>query len=82
MIRCFSPRHANFIYQNGQLHVLDEGSVNGVFVRIKTPTTVGSGALFLIGEQLLQVEPSPPDLGPRPTPRARTSTPARSAPRR
>src|SRR5439155_4928570 len=49
-----SPRHANFVFQNGQLKVLDEGSVNGVFVRIKSPTNVGAGGLFLIGEQLLQ----------------------------
>ena len=38
-----SPRHANFIYQNGQLRVHDEGSVNGVFVRIRTPTPVSPG---------------------------------------
>jgi pSer/pThr/pTyr-binding forkhead associated (FHA) protein len=61
-----SPRHANFLYKNGKLHVVDEGSVNGVFMRIKSTTTLTSGALFLIGEQLLQVEPSPPDLGPQP----------------
>jgi pSer/pThr/pTyr-binding forkhead associated (FHA) protein len=61
-----SPRHANFIYQNGQLRVHDEGSVNGVFVRIRTPTPVSPGGLFLIGEQLLQVEPAPPDLGSAP----------------
>jgi pSer/pThr/pTyr-binding forkhead associated (FHA) protein len=61
-----SPRHANFIYKNNKLHVTDEGSVNGVFIRIKAPTPLVPGALFLIGEQLLQVEPSPPDLGPQP----------------
>jgi pSer/pThr/pTyr-binding forkhead associated (FHA) protein len=61
-----SPRHANFIYKNNKLHVVDEGSVNGVFMRIKAPTLLVSGALFLIGEQLLEIEPSPPDLGPQP----------------
>jgi pSer/pThr/pTyr-binding forkhead associated (FHA) protein len=61
-----SPRHANFVYRNGKLNVQDEGSVNGIFVRIKTPAPVASGGLFLIGEQLLQVEPAPPDLGPMP----------------
>src|SRR5262245_66504038 len=35
-----SPRHANFTYKNGKLHVVDEGSVNGVFIRIKGPTTL------------------------------------------
>jgi len=61
-----SPRHANFVYRDGRLVVRDEGSVNGIFLRIKVPTTIPSGGLFLIGEQLLQVEPSPPDLGPQP----------------
>ena len=61
-----SPKHANFTYRDGKLHVVDEGSVNGVFIRIKAPVILGPGALFLIGEQLLQVEPSPPDLGPQP----------------
>ena len=36
-----SPRHANFIYRDGRLHVLDEGSVNGVFIRIKAPVILG-----------------------------------------
>jgi pSer/pThr/pTyr-binding forkhead associated (FHA) protein len=61
-----SPRHANFIYRDARLHVRDEGSVNGVFTRIKAPLPIPSGGLFLIGEQLLQIEPSPPDLGPQP----------------
>jgi pSer/pThr/pTyr-binding forkhead associated (FHA) protein len=61
-----SPRHANFVYQSGKLTVQDQGSVNGVFVRIKTPTALAPGGLFLIGEQLLQAEPAPPDLGPMP----------------
>jgi pSer/pThr/pTyr-binding forkhead associated (FHA) protein len=61
-----SPRHASFIYRDGKLHVVDEGSVNGVFIRIKQPVDLIPGALFLIGEQLLQIEPSPPDLGPQP----------------
>jgi pSer/pThr/pTyr-binding forkhead associated (FHA) protein len=61
-----SPRHANFIYRDSRLFVRDEGSVNGIFTRIRTPTMIPSGGLFLIGEQLLQVEPSPPDLGPQP----------------
>jgi len=46
--------------------VVDEGSVNGVFIRTKAPVSLAPGALFLIGEQLLQIDPSPPDLGPQP----------------
>ena len=29
-----SPRHANFIYRDNKLFVRDEGSVNGIFMRI------------------------------------------------
>ena len=61
-----SPRHANFIYRDAKLFLTDEGSINGVFVRIKSPVPVLSGGMFLVGEQLLQAEPSPPDLGPQP----------------
>jgi pSer/pThr/pTyr-binding forkhead associated (FHA) protein len=61
-----SPRHANFMYRETKLYVRDEGSVNGVFIRIKSPARIESGAVFLIGEQLLQVEASAPDFGPQP----------------
>jgi len=61
-----SPHHANFFYRDGKLLVRDEGSVNGVFVRIHAPARLESGAVFLIGEQLLQVEALPPDFGPQP----------------
>ena len=51
-----SPRHANFVYRDTKLFVRDEGSTNGVFMRIRTPVTVDSGGVFLVGEQLLQIE--------------------------
>jgi pSer/pThr/pTyr-binding forkhead associated (FHA) protein len=60
-----SPRHANFLYRNGSLVVQDLGSANGVFARIRQPVTLESGAVFLVGEQLLQIEACPPDLGPQ-----------------
>jgi pSer/pThr/pTyr-binding forkhead associated (FHA) protein len=63
-----SPRHANFIYRDNKLHVRDESSVNGVFVRIIRPLMVDSGASFLVGEQLLRVEACPPDTVPAPDP--------------
>jgi pSer/pThr/pTyr-binding forkhead associated (FHA) protein len=50
-----SPTHANFIYANNQLTVRDEGSLNGVFVRIAAPTELRSGTIVLIGEQVLMV---------------------------
>jgi pSer/pThr/pTyr-binding forkhead associated (FHA) protein len=61
-----SPRHANFIYREGKLVVRDESSTNGVFVRIKNAVPIESGGLFLVGEQLLQIEASAPDFGPQP----------------
>jgi pSer/pThr/pTyr-binding forkhead associated (FHA) protein len=61
-----SPRHANFIYKDGKLIVRDEGSANGVFVRIIKPQTVSSGATFLVGEQLLRVDACPPETVPVP----------------
>ncbi|HJZ87743.1 MAG TPA: FHA domain-containing protein [Polyangia bacterium] len=60
-----SPRHANFFYRDGTLVVQDLGSSNGVFVRIRQPVTLESGGVFLVGEQLLQVEACAPDLGPQ-----------------
>ena len=61
-----SPRHANFFYRDGKLLVRDEGSINGVFLRIRNPVRLESGAVFLVGEQFLQVEALPPDFGPQP----------------
>ncbi|MCC6997347.1 MAG: FHA domain-containing protein [Deltaproteobacteria bacterium] len=55
-----SPRHANFLYGDGKLVVTDEGSVNGVFMRIRAPMALKPGDRFLVGEQLMQVE-APPD---------------------
>ncbi len=52
-----SPRHACFYYENNQLMVRDEGSVNGVFARLTTPISLNSGSRFLVGEQLMQFEP-------------------------
>jgi pSer/pThr/pTyr-binding forkhead associated (FHA) protein len=61
-----SPKHANFFYRDTKLFVRDEGSTNGVFVRIKNSVPLASGAFFLVGEQLLQVEAAAPDFGPQP----------------
>jgi pSer/pThr/pTyr-binding forkhead associated (FHA) protein len=61
-----SPRHANFIYRDGRLHVRDEGSANGVFLRIIKPITIPSGSMFLVGEQLLRVDATAPDAVPIP----------------
>jgi pSer/pThr/pTyr-binding forkhead associated (FHA) protein len=52
-----SPIHCNFRYANGQLAVRDEGSLNGVYVRISGSVRVEPGTTVLIGEQVLSVRP-------------------------
>lgn len=51
-----SPRHANFFYRDNNLFVRDEESVNGVYIRIREPTTLPSGGMFMCGEQVFRVE--------------------------
>jgi pSer/pThr/pTyr-binding forkhead associated (FHA) protein len=48
-----SPTHANFRYANNQLVVRDEGSLNGVYVRISGGVTIEAGTTILVGEQVL-----------------------------
>lgn len=59
--RFVSPRHASFKYEGETLHVHDEGSVNGVFIRLRAPTTIRAGETFSAGEQLFRVEAMPPE---------------------
>lgn len=58
-----SPVHANFFYRDGRLVVRDEGSTNGVFVRVTGSVEIALGAKFLVGEQMLAAElvPDIPD---------------------
>lgn len=51
-----SPRHANFFYEAGRLHVRDEGSLNGIFTRVREPALLRDGDVFLAGEELLRVD--------------------------
>ena len=62
-----SPKHANLFYRNNKLVVRDEGSLNGVFLRVRGTVDVDSGDEFLAGEQLFVVE-SPPKIGDGPSP--------------
>jgi pSer/pThr/pTyr-binding forkhead associated (FHA) protein len=59
-----SPIHANFVYANHQLVVRDQGSLNGVYVRISSATALVHGSMVLVGEQVLSVDPAaqPDDL--------------------
>ncbi len=61
-----SPRHANFIYREGKLFVRDEGSTNGVFLRMKHPARMRPSTSFLIGEQLMRNDACSPELVPQP----------------
>ena len=59
-----SPMHANFRYANNQLVVRDEGSLNGVYIRINGTARIEPGTAILIGEQVLIARPAaqPEDL--------------------
>ena len=47
-----SPKHANFFYRDGRLVVRDEGSLNGVYLRVRGTVELSAGDQFLAGEQL------------------------------
>jgi pSer/pThr/pTyr-binding forkhead associated (FHA) protein len=57
--RCISPRHACFFYRQGTLVVRDEGSLNGVYVRIRGAVDVQPGDTFIAGEQTFRIESTP-----------------------
>jgi pSer/pThr/pTyr-binding forkhead associated (FHA) protein len=54
-----SPKHANFFYRSGALVIRDEGSLNGVFFRIRGGVEVAPGDTFMVGEQLFRLDPTP-----------------------
>lgn len=54
-----SPEHSLFSVQGNRLFAKDLGSVNGVFVRIKSPVPLDHGDCFLVGEQLLRLDSAP-----------------------
>ena len=62
--RLLSPSHANFLYRESALFIRDEGSQNGVFVRIQEPAIIEPGQPFLIGEQCLEIRLAPPGGAP------------------
>jgi pSer/pThr/pTyr-binding forkhead associated (FHA) protein len=54
-----SPVHANFFYRKGKLVVRDEGSANGVYIRIRGAVPIQASSRFLIGEQVIEVSETP-----------------------
>jgi pSer/pThr/pTyr-binding forkhead associated (FHA) protein len=53
-----SPIHCNFRYAKNTLVVRDEGSLNGVYVRIAGSVQIDAGSTVLVGEQVLSVRPA------------------------
>jgi pSer/pThr/pTyr-binding forkhead associated (FHA) protein len=54
-----SPTHANFFYRNTRLVIRDEGSLNGVYLRVRGTSNITPGDLFLVGDQVLRLELTP-----------------------
>lgn len=51
-----SGLHARLHEEGGRVFLTDVGSSNGTFVRLAEPTSIPSGALLLMGQQLFRVE--------------------------
>lgn len=76
-----SPRHANFIYRGEKLVVRDEGSTNGVYVRVRGTQQMKLGDFFLCGEQVFRLDSTPKDAsGPDPDQTYFYSSPKRPSP--
>lgn len=54
-----SPKHANFFYRDSKLVVRDEGSLNGIYVRVRGTVEISPGDTFLSGEQVFRLDPNP-----------------------
>ena len=54
-----SPKHANLFYRDGKLVVRDEGSLNGVYLRVRGTVDLDPGDFVLAGEQLFKVDGPP-----------------------
>lgn len=51
-----SPIHAAFEYRGTTLVIVDKGSANGVYVRIREPRAVASGDWLRVGSQYFRME--------------------------
>lgn len=56
--RFLSPKHAMLFYENDKLFIRDDGSKNGVFLKLQDPVALKDGDCFLAGEQLLRFDDS------------------------
>lgn len=57
-----SPRHATFVPRGGKLFVHDEGSLNGVYKKLRRdePVPINQSDIFRIGQEILRYEPLTP----------------------
>jgi pSer/pThr/pTyr-binding forkhead associated (FHA) protein len=57
-----SPRHATFVPRGGKLFIHDDGSLNGVYKRLRRdePIAINLTDVFRIGQELLRFEPLTP----------------------
>ena len=51
-----SPRHANFLYRGESLVVRDEGSANGVYVRVRGQAQIAAGAQAARASPIVAIE--------------------------
>lgn len=51
-----SPVHAAFEYRGTTLIVMDQGSANGVYVRVREPRAIGNGDWIRVGSQYFRFE--------------------------
>jgi pSer/pThr/pTyr-binding forkhead associated (FHA) protein len=53
-----SPRHATFSKRSGQLFIKDEGSLNGVYLKVRPnePCLLEFGDVFRIGQEIIRFE--------------------------
>jgi pSer/pThr/pTyr-binding forkhead associated (FHA) protein len=56
-----SPQHATFVFTGGRMVVRDEGSLNGIYVRIpaEKPFQISPGDVVRMGQELVRVETIP-----------------------
>lgn len=57
-----SPRHATFLPRGNKLFVRDEGSLNGVYKKLRRdePVLIRPGDIFRIGQEIVRYEPLAP----------------------
>jgi pSer/pThr/pTyr-binding forkhead associated (FHA) protein len=51
-----SPLHATFSFEGGKMSVRNEGSLNGVFVRLKAEAGLVDGDILRLGQEILRFE--------------------------